>query len=104
MGMRPKDTEEVIAGTSKSKTFRTVSAKTAEAGERGELITGFTEKLAGHSAGLVTESKSPPVELEDLLLKLEQIKKSSRASSKTERKRKEKSDTIKLRNLTTSSS
>ena len=54
MGMRPRDKEEISAGTSKNKTFGTISAITMEAGEGGERSTGSTEKTTSHSAGSIT--------------------------------------------------
>ena len=51
MGMRPKNKEEITAGTSKKKTFGTVSAITTETRDRGEQSTGSTEKTAGDPAG-----------------------------------------------------
>ena len=70
--MKTRDEEEVITGIDKSKTFGTVSAIATEAGQGEEQV---TERTAGHSERHLAESKTPLVELEDLMLKLEPRKK-----------------------------
>ena len=72
VGIRPKDKEGMITRPGKSKTFRTDSTITTEAGDGGQQSKESTEKKACHSAVPVTELKLPPVDLGDLMLKLEQ--------------------------------
>ena len=71
-GMKPRDKGEVTAPTDKSKTFGKVSAITKEAGQEKEQV---TEGTAGHPESHLAESKTPLVELGNLMLKLEQMDK-----------------------------
>ena len=66
VGMKPREKEEVIPTTEKSKTFGTVSAITTEAKQDEEQVThGATAK----------QEKTISLELGDLMTKLEQINK-----------------------------
>ena len=76
MGMRPKDKEKITARTGKSKTFGVVFA----------ITVGARDRTACDSGGLVTESKSPPVQLGDLMLKLEQIDKTVKSGKQDREK------------------
>ena len=75
VGIKLRDKEEVTTETEKRKTFGTVFAITTEAGEGEEQSMGSTENATGGSPRPATQSKLPPVELGDLMLKLEQIDK-----------------------------
>ena len=66
VGMKPREKEEVIPTTEKSKTFGTVSAITTEAKQDEEQVT--------HGA-MANQEKTISLELGDLMTKLEQIDK-----------------------------
>ena len=66
VGMKPREKEEVVQSTEKSKTFGTVSAITTEAKKDDEQI---------KSRATVYHEKTVSIELGDLMAKLEQIDK-----------------------------
>ena len=91
--LRSKDKEEAITGTDKSKIFGTLSAITTEAGKQ------IAERTAAHSARPVIESKVPPVELGDLMLKLEQMVKELKSSEEERQEMRREVRQIKNENL-----
>ena len=77
VGMKPKEKEEVLAATEKSKTFGTVSAITTETKQDKEQVT--REATARQDKRLM-ESTTPPLELGDLMAKLKHLDKKLKCS------------------------
>ena len=77
VGMKPREKEEVVSATEKGKTFGTVSTITTETNQDKEQV---TQKTAGNQEKRVTESRTPSVELGDLMTKFEQIDKKLKCS------------------------
>ena len=69
--MKPKYKEVVVTRAGKSKTFGTVSAMTTEPGRRGEQSNESKGGPENHTAGTSIELKVPPVDMMDLMRKLE---------------------------------
>ena len=75
--LKPKEKEEVIPATEKSKSFGTVSAITTESKQDEEQVTqGATANQVKQSM----ESKTTSIELGDLMAKLEKIGKKLKSS------------------------
>ena len=71
IGMKPREKEEVVQTTEKSKTFGTVSAVTTEAKHDDEHV---------KKGATANHEKTTSLELGDLMAKLEQIDKKLRCS------------------------
>ena len=85
VGMKPREKEEVVQTTEKSKTFGTVSAITTEAKHDDEQV---------KSGATANHEKATSLELGDLMAKLEQLDKKIEGQRRRA-KNAEKEDTIK---------
>ena len=77
VGMKPKEKEEVIVSTEKSKMFGTVSDITKETKQDKEQV---TQKATANQNKRTMESKRPSLELADLMANLERIDKKLKCS------------------------
>ena len=76
--MRPKDKEKMTTKASKNKTLGTVSTITTQTGRIGEQCAETKGGPENHTAGISTagiEPNGPPVDMIELLRKLEKIDK-----------------------------
>ena len=96
VGMKPKEKEEKIAATEKSKTFRTVSAITTATRQDEEQV---TQKATVNQDKRIMESKSHSLELCDLMTKLEQRDKKLRCSKEDRHELKKEIRHNKIENL-----
>ena len=76
VGMRPRKKEGVITGVMKSRPLERFPRQQRSLVKKENRI----QRAAGNSAGPLTELKIPPVELGDLMLKLEQMDKKLKSS------------------------
>ena len=77
VGMKPREKEEVVAATEKSKTLGMVSTITTETNHDKKQV---TQQTVGNQEKRATESRAPSVELGDLMTKLEHIDKKLKCS------------------------
>ena len=95
VGMKPREKEEeVVSATKKGKTFGTAYTTTTETNQDKEQV---TQKTVRNQEKRVTESRTPSVELGDLMTKFEQIDKKLKCSDEEYQDLKKNFDTSRMR-------